>query len=363
MKGDIALFNFTSEFEKVFDELADIETELLNYNDKSKDKIQDRLLNLRKEIDQCIGYWLQFEERLWLLQEQYGIDIPDQLDESLISAYLGLSDLDTTNLDLLKDDQKTNYTTHGSNQDHEKYNTYVNSDELEKQDTPQDASNKSIEYTNIAGFRKGLGYFDLAMLEEATNEFEKVISSDPDLTMAHYFLGLAYYFQKEYEQALKKFRLTLELIEDEEIKSAICNTIGNIYIDKGEESRALNYFLQASKTSVSPDVLFNCGAIYFNFGEYQRSLEFFLSALDNSEQSDKDWELHLYTGKTYTYLGELDKALEHLQIAHNTHPNNSEIHFELGLIYQLKRNEQKAIREYVMARKLSQQSDHSNTDK
>lgn len=301
------MFNFSKEFQKVYDELENVESELIN-DSADKESIKKKLLAIRKEIDECIGYWLQFEEKLGILQEQYNIDIPDQLDESLLSAYLGTTEQESSNLDM--------------------QNSMIN-------------------------FRKGLGYFNLDMLAEATIEFEKVIETNPDLTLGHYFLGLAYYFRSEYEKALKKFRLLLELIEDHELKGLICNTIGNIYVEKRDHAKALNYFLRASEYTNSADIYFNCGAVYFSMNDYQNSLNYFLMALDKLENSESDWELHLLIGKVYTYLEKLDKALYHLQIARNHYPNSSEIHFELGLANHLNNNQQQALHEYALARRLS----------
>ncbi|ACB85175.1 tetratricopeptide repeat protein [Natranaerobius thermophilus] len=350
------MFEFEHEFEKIFDELSKIEEHIEQDPEKKDDNdITERLLKLRREIDKCIGYWLQFEEKLWYLQDEYGIDIPDQLDDSLISAYLGISNEEVSNLELLNSfsksteeydeelvDKLSSMKEAYRNKDHEKnHSNEVNSE--------QNKDNKSIH-----SFRKGLGYFNLAMLEEAKNEFEQVVSEEPNMIMGHYFLGLAYFYKSEYDKALKKFRLVVELVEDEEILALAYNAIGNIYVDKEEQEKALTNYLRACDYTESfPDIYFNCGAIYFNLGDFLQSVKYFQKALQITS-NNSDWELHLYIGKAYTYLGDLDKALKHLKKALRIEPKNEEIHFELGLIYQLKQEQYLAAKEYERAKQLSQ---------
>ncbi|OWZ82931.1 tetratricopeptide repeat protein [Natranaerobius trueperi] len=340
---------FDEQFQEIFNELNQIEEDIKKNPHKTQSKdVNQKLVDLRKEIDKCIGYWLQFEEKLWAIQDEYGLDIPDQLDDSLISAYLGLPE-DFYSKIQKEIESETNDTYEKESSDRLPANTT-----LEESSESRDHSIKS--------FRKGLGYFDLSMLDEAKAEFENVVNEDPDMIMGHYFLGLAHMYREEYDSALKKFRLVLALVEDNEAKAMLYNAIGNIYVNKDEQEKALTYFLRACDySSELVDTFYNCGVIYFNLGDLNNSIKYFSKALHISEDSDSDWELHLNIGKAHTYLGDLDRAMHHLKKALAINPKHEEIHFELGVVYHLKHQEHLAKKEYEKARKLSQKYSYKVT--
>ncbi len=49
----------------------------------------------------------------------------------------------------------------------------------------------------ITSFRKGLGFWDLAMLDEAVREFEEVTKIEPNFIIGHFCLGGLSSNQKE----------------------------------------------------------------------------------------------------------------------------------------------------------------------
>jgi hypothetical protein len=53
----------------------------------------ERLLSLRRLMDQCIQSWLCFEERVNQLQDHYGLELPDEIPDMLFKN-LGLEELE-----------------------------------------------------------------------------------------------------------------------------------------------------------------------------------------------------------------------------------------------------------------------------
>ncbi|UMZ73581.1 tetratricopeptide repeat protein [Natranaerofaba carboxydovora] len=373
---------FSEEFDKIFTELKEIENKLETQGENcDKDKIKQRLIDLRSNIDEYIGYWLGFEEKLWELQEKFKIDIPDQLDESLISAYLessGLAeylskDLDGDNMDILneifsKAQSNSSKEDINSKKDSE-YNkksieeSRVDGSKNDESESNKDKLSEDIEDTNeiinqatdetkysttIKTLERGLGYFDLLMYDEARNEFEKVVKLNPNMIIGHFYLGIANAEKGNYEEGLKELRLVLALIKEDELKGVIYNLIGNIYIKQKEFEKALINFSRATEYNSNLfDAYFNLGATYFNLGEFDKSESTFKMAL---QLKTGDWETHLNLGKALSYQGKLKEALNHYKRALALNPKEGKIHFEIGLVYQLLQKNELAHQEYEKAK-------------
>ncbi len=326
---------FSEEFNKIFAELEEIEEKLESTKDHDYENIKKQLINLRSSIDECIGYWIGFEEKLWELQEKYNIDIPDQLDESLVMAYL---DVETT-----QDDQDI-------------LNEILS---MEASDKSQNCNTKE-KPSPIETLERGLGYFDLLMYDEAEKELEKAINSNPNMSIAHFFLGLVNSEKGNFEKGLKELRLVLALIEDDEMKGVIYNFIGNIYVKQHELEKALINFSRACECSPNFfDANFNLGATYFNLGKFNKSESAFNNALQIKED---DWEAHLSLGKALCYQGKFHEALNSYKRALTLNPKEARIHFEIGLVHELLQNEETARHEYEKAKNCLKERNDSNTN-
>ena len=181
--------------------------------------------------------------------------------------------------------------------------------------------------------RNVLGFLDLAMLEEAISEFEKVISMEPNFIFGHFCLGLAYSQKGHYNQALGKLRLVKALSRDPRLNAFVYNAIGNIYANKKQYEEALCEFaLSVEEDPSFYTGYFNMGAIYFNLRRYGESAEAFEKV---KAVTPNDWEFFYCLGRAYTLAGEFIKALKSLKKALNLNPAEPIILFELGVIYDL----------------------------
>lgn len=338
---------FTEDFNKIFAEIKEIE-EILETQKEScnKEEITNRLLKLRASIDQFIGYWIGFEEKLWELQQKYEINIPDQLDESLISAYLESSGLMEY---LIEEDNHNNET--GVPKDY----SLNSEDNDENYGKKEDEELKNLK--PIKTLKKGLGYYELFMFEEATQEFEKVVKSNPNMIIAHFYLALANAHKENYEESIKELKLVLALIKEEEPMGVIYNLIGNIYTQKKEYDKALIYFIRACECNPRfYEAHFNLGVTYFNTGEYSKSETAFKNTM---EIKSGDWEVHLNLGKALSYQGKFKEALKQYKKALALNPKEGKIHFEMGLIYQLLQNNELAKKEYAKAKEYIKKKNHT----
>ena len=299
---------FSQGFTSVFNSIREIEESLKkNPGQEEKERLRYRLLELRNVMDQCVKYWLHFEEKVNKLQQDYDFNLPDILPDSFLQE-IELQDL-----------------------------------QLEDEDDPEELISQKIatkKYSllkleseqGMDSFRKGLGFWDLAMLEEAIIEFEKVVKLEPNFIFGHFCLGMAYSQQGQYNQALRKLRLVKALTRDPQLNTFVYNAIGNIYAAEKKYMEALNEFI----LSVEEDPhfyigYFNIGAIYFNLGCYQESIEAFKKA---QEAMPNDWEICYNLGRAYTQDSEYIKALETFKKALSLNPAEAKILFEMGVLYE-----------------------------
>ncbi len=328
-----------STFSAIFEALNSIETELKDgVDNKKKEKIVDVMLSLRSTMDKCVQNWLQFEERINAIQEKYDLTLPDTLPDGFLS--------DFTNWE----ESFSSAIIPGISKASEKNEENIIPDEeIPKNNfnqAPQEELKikenflKITEEQAITSFRKALGFWDLAMLEEAVKEFEAVTKIEPNFIIGHFCLGLSSNQKGDHEKALKELKLVTALDCDPPIKALAYNTIGSIYADEGKYQWALENYQKATQWEPGlVEAYFNEGAVLYNMQDYETAMEAFMKVL---EINPDDWEAYFYLGKASGYLRKWDNALVHLEKAYSLNPKEPLITFELGVIHRFLGNRNKA---------------------
>ena len=316
------------EFSHIFADLADVEKQLQNAgeNKESRQKCYERLLELRKSMDRYVEFWLRFEEKLNDLQDTYDFVLPDELPEYLLNAFPGILSEETPDTKEAETD-KRGLSTLALN----------------------------VENDCICSFRRGLGFFELAMMDEAVAEFKQTIKLEPDLLLAHLCLGIALAERGNDDEAMRELRLVQALATETRTKAIVHNSLGNIYAEKEQYEQALPEFEKAIEND--PDfgiAKFNLGAAYFNIKEYPKSLVAFESV---KEQFPSDWEVYFYLGKIYKMTGNYQEALVNLLKSSYLAPRQPFVSFELGLTYDGLGETRKALEYYYRARRLYQEQE------
>jgi len=320
-------FNFTD----VLNDLENVEKELKKAGDNKE--IQqaccDRLLELRGRMDCYVEHWLRFEEKINELQETYGFLLPDELPESFVKAFNSiLPEKEMENEFGLKE---------------------------EKRCLTQPLSLRVENEACIRSFRRGLGFMELAMMDEAIAEFRQVVILEPDLLLAHLCLGVAYAERGKEDEAMRELRLVQALTSESQTRSIVHNALGNLYAGREEYDQAVPEFEKA--VELDPEftaAYFNLGAAYYNIKEYEKSLEAFLRT---REKFQRDWEIYFYLGKVCKRLGNEKEALENLLISSHLAPHQPFVSFELGLVYESLGETRKALECYCRAKKLYQEQE------
>ncbi|MFY9114987.1 MAG: hypothetical protein WAO23_07080, partial [Dethiobacteria bacterium] len=214
-----------SSFSAVFEALDLIETELENGVDsQDKDRVADIMISLRSTMDKCVQNWLKFEERVNAIQEKYNIVLPDTLPDGFLDDFTNwedsflAKDLPGKSTDFKKDDQTLT-----------DIDLQIDADADDEASINNNIKNNFIKMNEeqaITSFRKGLGFWDLAMLDEAVREFEEVTKIEPNFIIGHFCLGLSSNQKGDYEKALKELKLVTALDSDPSTKALAYNTIG-----------------------------------------------------------------------------------------------------------------------------------------
>ena len=326
-----------SEFTKIFADLEQVENELrkVGNNKEKRQQCYDRLLELRKRMDRCVEFWLRFEEKINDMQEEYNFLLPDELPDSFLHAFGGSN--------LMPEEELADYTSSTERRGVKPLLLQIDNEVC------------------IRSFRRGLGFLELAMMDEAIQEFKTVISQEPDLLLAHLCLGVAYAERGMGDEAMRELRLVQALTEDPQTNAIVHNALGNVYADREQYELALKEFCRV--IDLDPEFAvaqFNLGAVYYNLKEYKKSVDAFEAV---KVKFPKDWETYFFLGKGYKRLNNDEEALVNLLKASYLAPQDPFVAFELGIVYDNLGETRRALECYYRARKLYQELEHEEVGK
>lgn len=182
-------------------------------------------------------------------------------------------------------------------------------------------------------------------------------------------IGVGYYFQQKYVEALDYWNQSLKIFQslnDEVGISNLLNNMGAIYKDQGDDARALDYCLQAlklaEKTSDTTRLissLATVAGIYHNKKD-PKAIDYLLKALHLCETPGHDDALALLLGnigEVYYDRNEYDKALPFYQRAismDNTSATAAFAYNGVGKIYERKRRYDLALENHNKALTISE---------
>lgn len=302
-----------STFTAIFEALAAIEDELAaDAGESRREQLIETLLSLRKTMDKCIQYWLKFEERVNEIQERYAITLPDALPPGFMDE-VNLAEKDA----ILPQSKAPHAPGKDAGDDHDELpNRFYQTNEI-----------------TVHSFRRGLGFWELAMLKEAVEEFKKVVEEEPDLTMGHFCLGLSSAQLGKVEEAFRELKLVLALDRNKPMQALALNTLGILLIGKEQYRQARQFFLRATEADPElSEAWFNLASTSYNMQDYGTAVEAFEKA---NKLSPDDWEIALHLGRSWGYLGRYEEAAEALARAYRLNPREPVITFELGLVFRL----------------------------
>jgi len=159
-------------------------------------------------------------------------------------------------------------------------------------------------------------------------------------------IGISYYMQSDYVEALANWNQSLKEFEAINDKTGIANilsNLGSIYFNKGDDANALDYFIRSLKyaeeigdTLRIVTVLNNIGVVYLNKpATYDKALTYYLKALPLCEKlgdNDAIGTTTVNLGEIYLAKGDDSTALYYFQKSLKAYENSKNIPYSLNSI-------------------------------
>jgi len=166
-------------------------------------------------------------------------------------------------------------------------------------------------------FRQAHKFLAEKKLDEAFKEFQETVRLAPDSPLAEYWLGRAYFFKRDMDQAHKTFQKVLQKDPKNYHAMAMLGKIASL--DKARLDEAQKYLQQA--LDESPENLeahFDLGRVYALKGDRERSIREF-AFIFNKEGEFAPY--HFEMGRILEAWGQKDAAMSHYKRALVLSPN------------------------------------------
>jgi Flp pilus assembly protein TadD len=157
---------------------------------------------------------------------------------------------------------------------------------------------------------EGLGYahFQLGREDKAEESLEHAISLDPKRWQTHNYLGLVYERQKRYAEAIASYQTALALQPGE---PSVSNNLGLAYYLDGRYESAVEAFQHALRGgSDNPKVQNNLGLAYAKLARYHEALDSFKRATEESQAYNNLGVFYLGLGNAFQASACFEKAME-----------------------------------------------------
>jgi tetratricopeptide (TPR) repeat protein len=223
----------------------------------------------------------------------------------------------------------------------------------------------SIDENNSIPFSKNNISFSI----EAS---KKEVLKDPTNSVQHYFLGIAYFIEKNYQEAEKSFRNALSLDpKDDDIYYALALSEHRMK----HYPKALSWYLKAIEIDPNSFIYyFDTGLAYMALEEYKKAFACFKKStlikpsftsgyynmafsLEKQKKYDEALDMYQKTllidpshtssmvniGKIYTDKGFYEKALAFFEKAISLNPNDASFYYNAAIVFQKKGSLEKAL--------------------
>lgn len=181
-------------------------------------------------------------------------------------------------------------------------------------------------------------------INEAMDEYKKVIASEPQSAIAHERLGLAALFVNNSYLAMQELETAIRLEPD---RATTHNALGLAYQSEGDPQRAQVEFDKAlSLNPKDSEAAFNLGTILAATGRYGPAEIAFKRTL---EINPKSAMAHNHLGTLLSLSGNYRQAMQEFQAALNLQPDLASSHYGLGLALYNTKDYSASIREFKRA--------------
>jgi len=200
------------------------------------------------------------------------------------------------------------------------------------------------------------------------------INYQPGLALAFKNIGIGYYYQGKYKEAVLTWQQAIDVYKLMDDKKGIANMLSNqgaIYFNEGDEAKSLELHLQSLKMSEQINdtlriltSLTNIGAVYLNkSATYKKALEYFLRSYKLSLAINDPYSIGTSAanlGETYYKLGDNSTALVYLYQSEKAYQDNENLPYTLnyiGRVFIRQKKFEKAIKIHTQAYQITKKLD------
>lgn len=154
----------------------------------------------------------------------------------------------------------------------------------------------------------GYAFFQLENDNKAIEFYDKAISKGLDNGSVYFYKSVSFYYSKKYDEALKQINIALQ---KEPNNQEFMNHKGQIYRIQGQEDKALEFFVEATKLSNTfGEPFFWVAYIYHGKQDFKKALDLYYVALEKVPQHNNYYLTTLQSiGQLeYTYTKDFKKS-------------------------------------------------------
>jgi tetratricopeptide (TPR) repeat protein len=216
---------------------------------------------------------------------------------------------------------------------------------------PLTASGGAIERT-----RQGASELRQGQLPEALEHLTASAQSAPDISETHRVLGMAYWADERFDNAIDHFRAAIRLRSDDERAHV---ALADVLVAAGKLSDAEQVLKDTIRTVPrSGQARYNLGRLYDLQQKWSDAAQMFEAAGDFNPVIGLDY-LYQTTARSYLSLPDFDAAVAAATKRTDVNPNNAEAHRVLGDLYLQQGRDEEALTELLAALLINPQSAQS----
>jgi len=201
---------------------------------------------------------------------------------------------------------------------------------------------KKEHYSALTWFNLGHAYYGSNEYDKAIEAFNWCITIDEDSETAYVDLAEVLEIQGQYLEAANFLNFALSKFTTVEVD--IYFRCGECYVRAEKYDEAIKVLKKGLEVFDDPDLWFWLGEAYRMQNKFHKVIEFYNNALAISDFRD---DIHKSLGVSYFYLGEYEKAEEHLEKAIEFAPHDPSYRTVLASI-QLNINELERVEEILL---------------
>ncbi len=212
------------------------------------------------------------------------------------------------------------------------------------------------------------------IIADSSGKLAERINYQPGLALALKNMGIGYYLQGKYVDAVKTWQQALDVYRVMGDKTGVANMLSNqgaVYFAQGDDAKSLELHLQSLKMSEEIGdtlriltSLTNIGGVYLNkVATYRKALEYFLRSYKLSLAINDQYSIGTSTanlGETYYKMGNDSTALVYLNKSVKAYEGTENLPYSLnyiGRVYTRQKEFEKAIKTHMQAFEISKKLD------